>query len=187
MGASRVTKAARSPLTGEGVAAARTTLDAHRLRADFAYLEQLVNGKPLAFLDSAASTQKPVFEALNSNIDTTRANLATALDYAANAYEAYAGAVPRVRRELNQFFFTRPSSKTTTASRQNSTSPTPSCSVPTFIKAVTRHATTAHAATPRVARTTSGTNKPRRPSGRRGLNYELMVGGAGLEPATLCV
>ena len=34
-------------------------LDAHRLRADFAYLEELVNGKPFAYLDSAASTQKP--------------------------------------------------------------------------------------------------------------------------------
>ena len=34
-------------------------LDAHRLRADFAVFDELVNGKPVAFLDSAASTQKP--------------------------------------------------------------------------------------------------------------------------------
>ncbi|HEY7381484.1 MAG TPA: cysteine desulfurase [Gaiella sp.] len=34
-------------------------LDAHRLRADFAFLEELVNGKPVAYLDSAVSTQKP--------------------------------------------------------------------------------------------------------------------------------
>jgi cysteine desulfurase / selenocysteine lyase len=34
-------------------------LDAHRLRADFAFLDELVNGKPFAYLDSAASTQKP--------------------------------------------------------------------------------------------------------------------------------
>jgi cysteine desulfurase / selenocysteine lyase len=34
-------------------------LDAHRLRADFPFLEELVNGKPFAYLDSAASTQKP--------------------------------------------------------------------------------------------------------------------------------
>ena len=34
-------------------------LDAHRLRADFAVFEELVDGRPVAFLDSAASTQKP--------------------------------------------------------------------------------------------------------------------------------
>ena len=34
-------------------------LDAHRLRADFAVFEDLVDGRPVAFLDSAASTQKP--------------------------------------------------------------------------------------------------------------------------------
>jgi cysteine desulfurase/selenocysteine lyase len=36
-----------------------TTLDAARLRADFAVFEELVNGKPIAYLDSASSTQKP--------------------------------------------------------------------------------------------------------------------------------
>ncbi len=34
-------------------------LDAHRLRADFAFLEEVVNGRPFAYLDSASSTQKP--------------------------------------------------------------------------------------------------------------------------------
>ena len=34
-------------------------LDAHRLRADFAVFEELFDGRPVAFLDSAASTQKP--------------------------------------------------------------------------------------------------------------------------------
>ena len=34
-------------------------LDAHRLRADFAVFEDLFDGRPVAFLDSAASTQKP--------------------------------------------------------------------------------------------------------------------------------
>ena len=34
-------------------------LDAPRLRKDFAVVDQLVDGKPVAFLDSAASTQKP--------------------------------------------------------------------------------------------------------------------------------
>jgi cysteine desulfurase / selenocysteine lyase len=37
----------------------RPELDAHKLRADFPVFEELVNGKPVAFLDSAASAQKP--------------------------------------------------------------------------------------------------------------------------------
>jgi cysteine desulfurase/selenocysteine lyase len=36
-----------------------SVLDAHRLREDFAVFDELVDGKPIAFLDSAASTQKP--------------------------------------------------------------------------------------------------------------------------------
>src|ERR671936_1418343 len=38
---------------------AHPKLDAHRLRADFPVFEELINGKPVAFLDSAASAQKP--------------------------------------------------------------------------------------------------------------------------------
>ena len=38
---------------------ATQVLDAERLRADFAVFEELVNGKPIAYLDSASSTQKP--------------------------------------------------------------------------------------------------------------------------------
>ncbi len=38
---------------------AAPVLDANRLRQDFAVFEELVNGLPIAFLDSAASTQKP--------------------------------------------------------------------------------------------------------------------------------
>ncbi len=34
-------------------------LDAQRLRADFAVFEELLDGKPIAYLDSASSTQKP--------------------------------------------------------------------------------------------------------------------------------
>jgi len=34
-------------------------LDSAVLRADFPFLEELSGGKPLAYLDSASSTQKP--------------------------------------------------------------------------------------------------------------------------------
>jgi cysteine desulfurase / selenocysteine lyase len=38
---------------------AEPKLDAHKLRADFPILEQEIHGKPLAYLDSAVSAQKP--------------------------------------------------------------------------------------------------------------------------------
>ena len=41
------------------VTADTTKLDAHKLRADFPVFDELINGKPVAFLDSAASSQKP--------------------------------------------------------------------------------------------------------------------------------
>jgi cysteine desulfurase/selenocysteine lyase len=56
---------------------ASPTLDAHRLRADFAVFEELVNGKPVAFLDSAASTQKPrqVLDAMRKFYEHSYANV----------------------------------------------------------------------------------------------------------------
>jgi len=52
-------------------------LDVERIRADFPILHQTVNGKPLVFLDSAASSQKPipVIEAMNAYYRTTHANV----------------------------------------------------------------------------------------------------------------
>jgi cysteine desulfurase / selenocysteine lyase len=64
-------------------------LDADSLRRDFPILQQSVNGKPLVYLDNAATTQKPIavldasrryYEELNSNIHRgahTLARLAT--------------------------------------------------------------------------------------------------------------
>jgi cysteine desulfurase/selenocysteine lyase len=52
-------------------------LDAHRLRADFAVFDELVNGKPVAFLDSAASAQKPrqVLDAMRDFYEHSYANV----------------------------------------------------------------------------------------------------------------
>lgn len=57
--------------------ALRTELDVERIRADFPVLHQIVHGKPLVFLDSAASSQKPisVLEAMNEYYRTTHANV----------------------------------------------------------------------------------------------------------------
>ena len=52
-------------------------LDAHRLRADFPVFDELVNGKPVAFLDSAASAQKPrqVLDAMREFYEHSYANV----------------------------------------------------------------------------------------------------------------
>ncbi len=48
-----------APVASETTQAARPLLDVRRLRADFPILEREINGHPLAYLDSASSTQKP--------------------------------------------------------------------------------------------------------------------------------
>ncbi len=57
--------------------ALQTELDVERIRADFPILHQTVHGKPLVFLDSAASSQKPipVIEMMNEYYRTTHANV----------------------------------------------------------------------------------------------------------------
>ena len=56
---------------------AHPKLDAQRLRADFAVFDELVNGKPVAYLDSAASTQKPrqVLDAMRDFYEHSYANV----------------------------------------------------------------------------------------------------------------
>jgi len=55
----------------------RTKLDAHALRRDFPIFQQEIHGKPLAFLDSAASSQKPrqMLEAMTRFYETSYANV----------------------------------------------------------------------------------------------------------------
>jgi cysteine desulfurase/selenocysteine lyase len=52
-------------------------LDARKLRGDFPIFEQEIRGKPLAYLDSAASSQKPrqVLDALRTFYETSYANV----------------------------------------------------------------------------------------------------------------
>jgi cysteine desulfurase/selenocysteine lyase len=56
---------------------ARQALDARKLRADFPIFEQTFHGKPLTFLDSAASSQKPrqVLDAMTRFYETSYANV----------------------------------------------------------------------------------------------------------------
>ena len=56
---------------------ARPKVDAHKLRADFPIFEQKIHGKPLAYLDSAVSSQKPrqVLDALRHFYETSYGNV----------------------------------------------------------------------------------------------------------------
>jgi len=83
---------------------ARPKLDAERLRADFPYLEELQNGKPVAFLDSAASTQKPrqVLETMTEFYSHSYANVHRGVyRLAERATEGYEGAREKVAQFLN--------------------------------------------------------------------------------------
>jgi cysteine desulfurase/selenocysteine lyase len=83
---------------------ARPKLDAHKLRADFPIFEQEFHGKPLSFLDSAASSQKPrqMLEAMNRFYETSYANVHRGVyELAERATEGLETAREKVRALLN--------------------------------------------------------------------------------------
>jgi cysteine desulfurase/selenocysteine lyase len=90
-------------------------LDVERVRRDFPILERTVNGRPLVYLDSAASAQRPlaVLRAVERYETQCHANVhrgVHALSQAAT--DAYEGARERVRRFINakstrEIIFTR--------------------------------------------------------------------------------
>src|ERR1700736_235656 len=78
--------------------------DLARIREDFPILASSVFGKPLAYLDNAASAQKPrlVLDRLERAYTSEYANVHRGLHYLANAAtEAYEGARETVRAFLN--------------------------------------------------------------------------------------
>src|SRR5213596_3659406 len=83
---------------------AGTKLNAQTLRADFPIFDQEIHGKPLAFLDSAASSQKPrqVLDAMTEFYETSYANVHRGVYVLAErATEALEHARERVRAFLN--------------------------------------------------------------------------------------
>jgi cysteine desulfurase / selenocysteine lyase len=83
---------------------ARPALDAQKLRADFPIFEQKIHGKPLAYLDSAASSQKPrqVLDAIRDFYETSYANVHRGVYLLSErATEAYEGARERAREFIN--------------------------------------------------------------------------------------
>jgi cysteine desulfurase/selenocysteine lyase len=89
--------------------------DVNRIRADFPILATQVYGKPLVYLDNAASAQKPraVLDCLERAYTSQYANVHRGLHYLANeATEAYEGAREKVAAFLNagrkeEIIFTR--------------------------------------------------------------------------------
>jgi cysteine desulfurase/selenocysteine lyase len=79
-------------------------LDARKLRADFPIFEQRFHGKPLAFLDSAASSQKPrqMLDAMREFYETSYANVHRGVyQLAERATEGLETAREKVRVLLN--------------------------------------------------------------------------------------
>jgi cysteine desulfurase/selenocysteine lyase len=84
-------------------------LDARKLRADFPIFEQQIHGKPLAYLDSAATAQKPrqVLDAVRNFYETSYANVHRGVyELSERATAAYEGS-----RQTLAEFVNAPSSK----------------------------------------------------------------------------
>jgi cysteine desulfurase/selenocysteine lyase len=83
---------------------AATTLDVARIRQDFPALDQLVHGKPLAYLDNAASAQTPtqVVDAIRGFYERDRANVHRGVhELSQRATHSYEQARVKVQRFLN--------------------------------------------------------------------------------------
>lgn len=79
-------------------------LNASAVREDFPILQQTVHGKPLVYLDSAATSQKPeaVINALDTYYRTTNANIHRGIyQLAEQATEQYESARKRVQKFIN--------------------------------------------------------------------------------------
>ena len=89
--------------------------DVDRIRADFPILAQKIRGRPLVFLDSAASAQKPraVIDAMREAMETQYANVHRGLHWMSerttDAYEAARDAVAALMnaRDRHEVVFTR--------------------------------------------------------------------------------
>ena len=80
------------------------TLDVERIRKDFPILHQEVHGRPLVYLDSAATSQKPqvVLDALAGYYTRDNANVHRGVHrLSERATDAYEGARARIQRFLN--------------------------------------------------------------------------------------
>lgn len=85
-------------------AATKTAWDVEKIRADFPVLRQTVNGKPLVYLDNAASSQVPqvVIERGSMYLEQEHSNIHRGVHYLSQkATTAYEGARETVKRFIN--------------------------------------------------------------------------------------
>jgi cysteine desulfurase/selenocysteine lyase len=93
----------------------RPAFDVRKIREDFPILKSLVHGKPLVYLDNAATTQKPrsVIDVLRTYYDSQNANIHRGVHHLSEvATRAYETARVKVQRFLNaadpkEIIFTR--------------------------------------------------------------------------------
>ena len=81
-----------------------SVLDVRKIRADFPIFSRRVHDKPLVFLDSAASSQKPgvVIEAMDDYYRTTHANVHRGVHtLSEEATELYEGARKKIARFIH--------------------------------------------------------------------------------------
>ena len=98
----------------QGLGALTMAFDVEAVRADFPILSRQINGKPLVYLDSGASAQKPraVIEAMTRVMEHSYANVHRGLHTLANettdAYEAARKSVATfINAELGEIVFTK--------------------------------------------------------------------------------
>jgi cysteine desulfurase/selenocysteine lyase len=92
------------PDLAAGAAGRPRPFDANAIKRDFPILQTTVHGRPLIWLDNAATTQKPraVIDRLQTFYETENSNIHRAAHVlAAKATDAYEGAREKTRRFLN--------------------------------------------------------------------------------------
>ena len=86
------------------LAASASGFDVERIREDFPVLRQTVNGKPLVYLDNAASSQVPqvVIDRGSIYLEDEHSNIHRGVHYLSQkATTAYEGAREKVKRFIN--------------------------------------------------------------------------------------
>ena len=91
-------------LDDPAASAAASGFDVERIREDFPVLRQTVNGKPLVYLDNAASSQVPqvVIDRGSIYLEDEHSNIHRGVHYLSQkATTAYEGAREKVKRFIN--------------------------------------------------------------------------------------
>lgn len=97
-------KAARKTANAKNCGRSQVSLDVKKIREDFPILKQRVQGKPLVYLDNAATSQKPqvVIDTINRYYTTDNSNIHRGVhSLSERATQAYEDARGRVRKFIN--------------------------------------------------------------------------------------